>query len=60
MEADRATLRATLWHSASALQPLPREQPLLASCALMRNATGPLVRQYKVVDVLVLQQAYIA
>ena len=54
MEADRATLRATLWHSASALQLLPREQPLLASCALMRNATGPLIRQYKVVDVLVL------
>jgi len=50
--ADKPTLRAILWHSASALQRLPREQPLPANCALMRNATGSLIRQYNVVDVL--------
>ncbi len=51
MGADRP-IRALLRHSASALQLLPREQPLPASCALMRNATGSLIRQYNMVDVL--------
>jgi len=46
MDTDRPTLRALLWHCASALQLLPREQPLPASCALMRNATATLTRRY--------------
>jgi acyl-CoA thioesterase-1 len=52
MGTDRSTLKALLWLSASALQLLPREQPLTASRALMRKATKTLVRQYNLDRVL--------
>jgi allantoinase len=42
MGADKPTRRALLWCSAAAFQCLPREGPLPAHCALLRNTTATL------------------